>query len=307
MQKRDLLIFLAFTCVASFSVLGIFAWLGGSVEHAAAKPVYILYVFPPGIVALALLGAWRQQPVTQSLGLRWRLSGWYLIAWLMPLLWLAMTMAAVEWLSDVELAWETEGFIALQKPGMQAEEYQRWAEQVRAASVHPIWRLLIQAMMAGVSVSAFLALAEELGWRGFVHHWMARYGPRQPGWRDTLTGLAWGVWQLPLTALGFLYQGFPRLQALLLTLLFAVLISWWLDALRRASQSIFCVAISRGTLMALSALPAMLVRPEDMTRVGFYSLWGGAILLMGLMLWRGTGLSLGASKPDLHVSATHRS
>ena len=126
--------------------------------------------------------------------------------------------------------------------------------------------LLISAVSAVVYapvINTFLALGEEIGWRGFLYPQLkARFG-RRKGW--LLGGVIWGAWHWPLIWLiGYEYGaaagnkagyfGFPVVGMLLFC---AVTPAWGIlhDRLYEKSGSIWVPALFHGAINAAASLP----------------------------------------------------
>ncbi|WP_167477691.1 CPBP family intramembrane glutamic endopeptidase [Nocardia arthritidis] len=68
----------------------------------------------------------------------------------------------------------------------------------------------IAGMLASALVSVPLYLGEEVGWQGYMLPRMLRFGAARG---VTLGGIVWGLWHLPMTALGGSYPGHSLLVA----------------------------------------------------------------------------------------------
>ena len=106
-------------------------------------------------------------------------------------------------------------------------------------------------------INTFVALGEEIGWRGFLYPQLkARFGRRKG---LVLGGVIWGAWHWPLIWLigyeyGFDYVGFPVL-GMLLFCLFTVALGIWCDRLYERSGSIWLPALLHGAINAAAGLP----------------------------------------------------
>lgn len=106
-------------------------------------------------------------------------------------------------------------------------------------------------------LNMFLALGEEIGWRGFLYPWLkAKFGSRR-GW--LLGGIIWGTWHWPLIGLigyeyGTDYVGFP-LTGMLCFCIFSVVIGILCDWLYERSGSIWLPSLLHGAINAAGTVP----------------------------------------------------
>ena len=121
--------------------------------------------------------------------------------------------------------------------------------------------LMTSAFLSGVTVNALASLVEEIGWRGFMLEETIRYGLLRS---SLITGLAWGVWRLPMV---FVYtKAYPKHSdalGLLLFLSLMLLISSILSWLRIRSRSLYPVALFSGIFWSLSNSLGFFLRVDD--------------------------------------------
>ena len=119
-------------------------------------------------------------------------------------------------------------------------------------------------------LNTFVALGEEIGWRGFLYpNLKARFG-RNKGW--LLGGIIWGAWHWPLIWLiGYEYgasagnetgyAGFP-VSGMMLFCVFTVFAGIWHDWLYEKSESIWVPALFHGAINAAATLPLAICLPN---------------------------------------------
>ena len=138
--------------------------------------------------------------------------------------------------------------------------------QMQAQGIsYPLYALIgvIASITYAPLINAFLALGEEIGWRGFLYPQLkARFG-RKKGW--LLGGIIWGAWHWPLIWLiGYEYGaaagnpagyvGFPVIGMLLFSTIAA---GWGIlhDWLYERSGSIWIPSLLHGAVNAAATLP----------------------------------------------------
>ena len=140
--------------------------------------------------------------------------------------------------------------------------------QMQAQGVsYPLYALIttISGITYAPLLNAFLALGEEIGWRGFLYPQLkARFG-RKKGW--VLGGIIWGAWHWPLIWLiGYEYGaaagnpagylGFPVVGMLLFCV---ITVGWGIlhDWLYERSGSIWIPSLLHGAINAAATLPLL--------------------------------------------------
>ena len=274
-RPRMFAIFLGLALGGSALVALLFRNVWGE-PGAGLRAVTVIHLMPVLLATLIIQGPLLKQPVLEPLGLELRFNIWWLIAWVAPIGVLALSLLAQK-VTGLELALDTESYVQTKRALLPAAE--RAAFDAHLAGTPPGEPLgfVLQALPAGITFNLLLALATEVGWRGFLFREV-----RGGFWRrSAMTGLAEAAFLAPIAYLGWSFDGPSPINALLV-------IAWCLVAspslvyLRVRAQSVIAVAAFRGTLWSLAAVASDLgpfasrwVRP-------FYG-WTG-IAAMGILL-----------------------
>lgn len=162
---------------------------------------------------------------------------------------------------------------------------------------YPIYVLIsaVAAVTYGPLINTFVALGEEIGWRGFLYPRLkARFG-RRTGW--LLGGAIWGAWHWPLIALiGYEYgaaagnaAGYFGAPVTGMLLFCVITVGWGIlhDRLYEKSGSIWVPALLHGAINAAATLAPSVCLPDT-----------GAARLLGP-----TPMGLLAGLPFLAVAA----
>ncbi|MGB0679095.1 MAG: type II CAAX prenyl endopeptidase Rce1 family protein [Polyangiales bacterium] len=268
-------LFAALTASGALALVFTFRALGGRWQGPEGKALGVLYVMTPMLAAFVVQAGILKQSVRRPLGLSLQGKGWWIASWLLPLVLLLPTVMLGAWVANAAVDLSREGYIALNLQRVDPARQAAFVTQVRQASVSPWLSFVLQGLLAGGSLAAWISLCEEIGWRGFLWHHL-------PGgfWRKaTVSGLLWGLWQIPLVSLGHHYPAHPWLGSSLIVL-WSMLATPLLTQLRLQSGSVLAAALFRGTLMALSALPALITTSGDALSIG----WTGAGGMLTLAL-----------------------
>ncbi len=255
-RRRKIGIFLAITFVASWSIAATFIALGYAWDGPMAQAVGMLFMMPPAFAALIVKGPLAKEPVAGDLGLSLRPNRWWLVAWLIPPALVGLTLTVSAALPGVDVALGVDSFLEFWRERVPPEHMEQFEREVRGSGgMDPLLRMLLQAMVAGVTINAIVALGEELGWRGLLHHEIAL-----GFWKKSLViGVIWGVWHAPVIALGHNYPDHPA-AGVGLMVLWTVLFSPVFTYVRERSGSVASAAILHGTLNAVAGLPLIATR-----------------------------------------------
>jgi len=278
--QRKIGLYLAITFVVSWGVGLGFAATGQDWGSPASQAVAMLFMMPPAFAALIVKGAMAHDPLLEELGLKLRVSPWWLFSWLLPPLILGLTWCMGALMPGVETALSLDDFLAYYRDSIPADQMESFEAQVRSYGMHPVAGMLMQAMMAGVTINAIRGLGEELGWRGLLHHEL-----KLGFWRKSLvTGLLWGIWYAPLVAQGYRFAEHP-MMGVPMTILWCLLAAPIFEYVRVRSRSILATGILYGTLEGMSKIPPLLTGGNDLT-IGLYGISGlMALALVLAAIW----------------------
>ncbi len=257
--RKKLVAYLGATFVVSWLIASVYSLAGGEFGSPSSQAVVILYALPPGLLAVALHGALeRNRASLKTLGLEFRISPWWLFAWLCPLVIFILAEALGLLLPGTSPAWSVEDFLA--RFPSDDPRYPEFSEDVHAfvrdTGLPPVARLILPTLLAGTTFHALRGLGEEVGWRGFLHHGLHR----ELGWsldREALVvGLLWGAFWAPLTALGMWYEE-ASWANIPMGLAFSLAMSALLLRVRLLSGGVFAPAVLYGTMEAVARLPSL--------------------------------------------------
>jgi len=273
---------------APFALMAVGSWIpvvvmglqGIEWSGAAGRAAALWYTVPALIAVLLVQGPWLKQPILEPLGIRLKVNRWWGIAWLLPVVVLLLGMSFT-WLGGFEPVLTVEQLIdnkrSLVPPDQLAEFDSYLADN---SPPHPLM-LIVLGMPAGLTFNLIPGMCEEVAFRGY-------YFREMPGgfWaRSTKIGLVWWLWLAPSIAVGNLY-GAPGLGSVALGLPWCVIASWVLVYIRVRSESVVASAVTRGTMIALTAAAHDLTFGAPTWLAPFYGLAGiGALTVVWLAFW----------------------
>lgn len=284
MRSVKALVFLGLAFLFAWPLgFGFFA-LGGRLNSGAFVAMALLYMWTPTVAAVAA-----QKLLKRGALPEWRLGNadarWITIAWLLPLLLAAVALGLSLAFPGVSLATRLDEFLPQLadklSPAQLSHLHRRLDHGPFAIPGVLLVSSIVQAIVAGPTLNALAAFGEEFGWRGLLLEEMRGLGFWRASW---LTGVAWGLWHLPLIVHGFNYPGHPLAGPLMMTCL-TVLLSPLLSYVRVRSRSVWGAAVFHGTFNAAAGL-VLFMRGGDSLLIGMTGVAGIATLAVAnLALW----------------------
>ncbi len=245
-RARMFAIWLAVALGGSGGVALVFAdgWAGPS-----ARALSIVHMLPVLLATLLVQGPVLLQPIVDPLGLKLSFNRWWLVAWLSPVAVLAVALCAGWLLFGIEPVLDVGTYVANKRslvPPEHLEEFERAVAQSPPPRLLWLW-LVAQGLPVGITVNLLVALATEVGFRGFLFREV-----RGGFWRRSLfIGLAEAAFFAPAVAFGLHFPDHPQLGLGAMTL-FCLSVAPVLVYIRVRSGSTIAVAAMRGTLLALT-------------------------------------------------------
>jgi membrane protease YdiL (CAAX protease family) len=270
------LIFIGLTFIINYLMVILFLVLGGKWDMTSSLTLGVAYMFVPMIVAIIVQKGIYKEPLKEPLGISWKFNRWWLIAWLLPPA-VAFAVSGISLLlPGVTYSPEMAGLMERFKDTMSPEQLQQMKDSITAFPVHPIWLVLIQGLIAGITINAVAGFGEELGWRGFLQNELNYLG----FWKSSaLIGVIWGIWHAPLILQGHNYPQHPGAGVFMMTV-FCLLLAPIFSFVRLKAKSVIAAAIIHGSLNATMGLSIMLVKGGDDLLIGGTGLAGFIVLAL---------------------------
>ena len=265
MDKKKLLIFLAFCFGISWLSAGIFYLCGIDYQSVWGFLFATVYMFFPLVSVLLTQLVTGEKPFS-DIGISFRLNKWWWLGWLviipLPIL-LSLPVSAL--FPGVSIGTDNDSLKqtldAMQAQGMPLGP---WGVGIIT---------LLSGFVAGLTINAFFAFGEESAWRGFLHRLLKGKG----FWKECLIiGVIWGIWHAPLILMGHNYPEHP-VPGVFMMVAFCVLVTPLMVFIRERSGSVIMAAIAHGTINALGGLPILYL-------IGYKELLSGITGLAGFIV-----------------------
>jgi membrane protease YdiL (CAAX protease family) len=236
----------------------------------------LIYMWGPLLGALAAQRA-AGEPLFAPLGVGLKANRWWIAAWLLPFALQPLIIAGELLFHGVSFSPDLGGFFDRLTATLPPDRVAEARKKLDGIPHVVFWALQLgQALIAGITINAFAAFGEELGWRGF----MFRHFEATGFWRrSSIIGFVWGVWHAPLILQGHNYPQHPR-AGVLGMIAFCMLMAPMLDLVRLRGRSVWAACIMHGTINATAGLAIVLVRGGDDLVVGMSGAAGLTVLAM---------------------------
>ena len=268
MEKKKILIFLAFCFGISYLTAGIFHWCGGDYQSVWGFLLASVYMFFP-LISVLLTQLVTGEKLFSGIGLSFRLNRWWWIGWLLliplPIL-LSLPVSAL--FPGVSLSVENETLLQ----SIDAMKAQGLPLGPGGLFVFT----LLSGLVAGLTINAVMAFGEESAWRGFLYRCLNGMG----FWKQSLViGTIWGLWHAPIILMGHNYPGHP-VAGVFMMVAFCVLLTPLMIFIREKSESVIMAAVAHGTVNALAGIAIVYLSGYNELLSGFAGLAGFIVLAL---------------------------
>ncbi len=280
LRVKKTLLFVLLTFFVDWSLVFLYIALGGTVDSLAIVLLASVYMFVPMIVTIIVQKIIYKQPVAGPMGISFKFNQWFFVAWFLPPIIAFAVMGVSLLMPGITFSPDMSGFIDQMAASLTPDQVSQVKEQLASLPVHPIWLILVLALISGTTINAVLGFGEELGWRGFLQKELSVLG----FWKSSaLIGFIWGVWHAPLILLGLNYPQNPQLGVLLMTV-WTMLLAPLFSYIRLKSRSVIAASIFHGTINAVPGLAVILISGGNELTVGLTGLAGGIVFALADIL-----------------------
>jgi uncharacterized protein len=282
-QTRGILWYLIIVLSLSWFMAGIFYLIFPEIDKVPYTIMAVMYMFMPLISALIVDKLILKRKNLKSWAVNFKPNWWYLAAWpgMVALAFLSLGINLL-W-PDISFSAEMTGFYERLSEQFTPEQIELQKSKMDAMPIPIILVMILQGLLAGITINAVAAFGEEAGWRGF----MVREYRHLKFWDAALRiGIVWGIWHAPLILMGHNYPDHNLLGVGMMTV-FCTLLSPLFLYIRLKTHSTIAAAIMHGTLNATAGISLMyLVGGNDLT-IGMTGFSGfiTLVLVIGIMVW----------------------
>src|SRR5690625_7579809 len=218
MNKRKILTYILWLYGLSFGIAALF-FLSGLGNNILLLTLFMsVYMLFPLIAVLIVRKLIYKEAAVRPLLFRGRPNWWWPVSMILPLLLVGLTALVAILFPGVTLDLGMENYLST----VDATTSAAMNDLFQKLPFHPLWLLVGQSLIGGITINTIFAFGEEVGWRGFLLREFHALG----FWKASLLiGLIWGLWHAPLTIFaGHNYPSTPIFGVLMMTL-FSMLMS----------------------------------------------------------------------------------
>lgn len=271
-------LFIIFTFLVNWSFAFLYYAAGGRLSGPVGILFGVIYMFIPMTVAIVLQKYKYKRPLGE-IGVKKALNKWMFVAWVLPVLICLAAIPVSLLVPGTAFTPDMSGMMERYRNVLTPEQLVQMKRQIATMPVHPFLLSLVSSLIAGITINAIAAFGEELGWRGYLQHYLKKLG----FWQSSLLiGFIWGIWHAPFIIQGYNYPQHPLIGVGMMVV-FCTLFGPILSFLAIKAKSVFAAAIAHGTFNAAYGLSIMLLTGGNDLTIGVLGV-SGFIVFAGIDL-----------------------
>ena len=235
--------------------------------------VVTFYMFIPLITGFILQKFIYNEPM-KDIGLRFNFNLWYVIAWILPVIFAWLTLYVGTLIPGVEFDPSATGFIEKYKNIMEQEQLDILQKQMENNTFNP-YLSVIQMLIAGLTITAFFAMGEEFGWRGFL---LKSLENRKFFEKTMIIGFIWGIWHFPVVIQGHNYPQNPAIGCFMMVIWCILLTPFFIYVVTK-TNSVFPAAIMHGTINSSAGYSILYLKGGNDLVIGMTGVSGFIVLI----------------------------
>lgn len=277
-------LFLILTFVISFSLVGIYIFMGGDYNKMGFTVLGTIYMFIPTISVIIVKKCIHHENLMTDLLISFKVNRWFFVSWLLMPVIIFFSLCISLLFPDVTYNPEMSGMMKRFESVMTPEQMAEMNNPLETLPLNPLLFILILGLIAGATINAIAGFGEELGWRGFL---LKEFKEMSFFKASIIIGFIWGIWHSPLILMGHNYPQHPQIGVLMMIVLCILLSPLFLYVTIKA-KSVIAAAIIHGTMNATAGVSIMLTDGGDDLTVGIAGLAGFialSISIIGLFIF----------------------
>jgi uncharacterized protein len=273
-------LFLILTFVISYLLAGIYKLNGGGYNNSIGFMIFgVIYMILPTISVIIIKKFIHHEKLKTDLLISFKINKWFFVAWLLIPVIMFFSLGISLLFPDVIYSQEMSGMLKRFATILTPAQIEHMKNSLVTLPINPIWLILIQGMIAGVTINAIVALGEELGWRGFL----LKEFKEMNFFKAAITiGFIWSIWHAPLILMGYNYPQHPQIGVFMM-IIFCILLTPLFLYITIKSKSVIAAAILHGTMNGTYGISLMLTDGGNDLTVGLTGLAGFIALTIALI------------------------
>ena len=268
MNKKNIAVFTALSYALTWTFAAFFRLSNGEYESIYGSLLASACMFVP-LITVVIMQSVNRERLFSNCGIRWKVNFWWFFGWLlMPvisLLTLALSclMPGVDFSASNDVMASATSQMGAAMPGIEMTPFLAGAVTI------------VLGLLAGITLNAVFAFAEEIGWRGWL---LRQFKGARFLTASLLIGIIWGFWHAPLILMGHNYPSNPVAGVFMMAAL-CVVLTPMIQYVRLKSRSVVVAAIMHGTFNAVAGLTIMFVTGYNEFLAGCTGLAGILVML----------------------------
>lgn len=255
---------------------GLFYFLNGNLSSTYGMPFLSFYMFIPTISVLIIYKLIYKEKIRKKLFISFKVNKWFLVSWLIPPILALLSILIALSFSSVSYSPNMEGMFERYSNLLSTEEMNEMRNSMDQMPISPFILILIQGLIAGITINALFGFGEELGWRAFL---LKRFNNKSFLKAALVIGLVWGLWHSPIILMGHNYPSYPFIGVLMMTL-WCILLSPLFLYIAIKAKSVIAASIMHGTLNATGGLSILVLKGGNELLIGLTGLAGFIALII---------------------------
>ena len=273
-------LFLILTFVITYLFAGIYKLIGGDITHRIGFTVLgVIIMFIPTISVIIIKKFIHHEKLKTDLLISFKINKWFFVAWLIIPVIMFFSLGISLLFPDVNYSAEMSGFIKRFASILTPAQIEHMKNSLATLPMNPIWLTLITGLIAGVTINAFAAFGEELGWRGFL---LQEFKEMRFFKAAIIIGFIWGIWHAPWILMGHNYPQHPQIGVFMM-IIWCILLTPLFLYITIKSKSVIAAAILHGTINGTYGISLMLTDGGNDLTVGMTGLAGFIALTIVLI------------------------
>lgn len=266
------------------TIIGIFPIIMGK-KWAGAFSMIVgaAYMLIPALVAVFVQKIIYKEKLKENLRINFKINRWFVFGWILPVVLTFLTIGTALLIPGVAYSPGMEGMFERLKGSLTPEQIIQTKQQIaQIPYMLYIAIVVIEGMIAGITINAIIAFGEELGWRGFL---LKEFKPLGFSKSALIIGFIWGLWHAPLILQGHNYPQHP-VAGVFMMIVWCMLLTPLFNYVTIKSNSVIAASIFHGTLNAVAGLSIMVIVGGNDLSVGMTGLAGfGALIIANVCIY----------------------
>ena len=270
-------LFLVIVFSISYTMAAVYYLInGGRGNQLGFTIMAAIYMFVP-MLSVIIVKILYKEHLFRDLLISFKINRWFFVSWLIFPVFAFCTLGISLLFPGITYNPEMTGFLNRFENIMPPEAVEEFKNQVNAIpNTAFILILLLQGLIAGITINAVAGFGEEIAWRGFLLKQLKEMRFLKAA---LIIGFIWGIWHAPIILMGHNYPQHPQAGVLMMSI-YCILLTPIFLYITIKSKSVIAAAIAHGTHNAVAGIAIMAINGGNDLTAGTTGLAGFITLLI---------------------------